>query len=54
MAQDGHEATMDLSITIYEFHNDGQEIVRGTLSTLIDRSGVGIAHVAVSASTDAL
>lgn len=36
-AQDGHEATMDLSITIYEFHNDGREICRGTLSTLTQR-----------------
>ncbi len=37
MAQDAHEDSMDLSIMIYEFHNDGQEIVRGTLSTLTQR-----------------
>lgn len=28
---------MDLSITIYEFHDDGREVVRGTLATLTRR-----------------
>lgn len=32
-----HEETMDLRITIYEFHSDGREVVRGMLPTLTQR-----------------
>ncbi|QZO02099.1 hypothetical protein [Chenggangzhangella methanolivorans] len=37
MAQGAHKPITELSIIVYEFHNDGREIVRGTLAALTRR-----------------